>query len=487
MNRFNSPAPEVEIDLIDMFWKLLMQWKAILIVCIITALMASGAKYLMDSAAYTAFTEEQKKTEAEASRPQDERIAEVLGKLPTSEKSMVLLVLQQEDMIELQQDYLNNSIGLNLDPANQRTLTIKYLLRSDAEADMQTLTDAYGTCIRRKEYMEKLGDIIDPGAKAEYIGELISTSNSPVPDSYAKSTIFTVSVIQPEDTDPDKIVSLMDSAIKDLHKEISSEAGEHSIKRENIEDGRSYNTDLISRRSSIINSINDLNNRIQNTKNSFSEEQKEAMNEIERIRDPKAEADEGSIVAEPVISKKYAMLGFMLGAFLYALIYIAVTVLRRSVTSASSVQSLTGTRLLGEIYTMTEHKGMRRLLSSERIINLRYREKLDTDAQSASAADTIGSVSAYNKADRLTFLLTSKGGGVTQAAELLKSKCLEAGSIPEVTTLYIAAMKEKDLASVHDAVYIVTENTRIDDLMKLNDLCSDYDIRLLGSVYISEL
>ena len=495
MNKYNNTTSEVEIDLIDLMWKLLMQWKAILIACIFMALLVPGAKYMKDSNVYKAAVEEKAKLEAEASRPADERIEEALAPLNENDRGAVQLLLQQEDMVALQQDYLNNSIGLNVDPTSQRTLTIIYLIKSGDSTNMQTIMDTYGTCIHRKEYITKLREIIDPDSKEEFIDELISTYASDVPDSYATSAIFTVQVILPEDVNADELVSYFDSVMKNLHKEIAAEVGDHTVKIENVEDGHIYNNDLVSRRTDIINTIQDLNNRIKSAKDGFTEEQKAAITAIEAIKNPdsavsaaiSASADETEELVAPSFSIKYALLGFVLGAVLYAGVYMVLLILKRVISSASTVQTFTNTRLLGEVYSASERKGIRKLLTSVAVLKLRYGKKLNKEAQADEIAATVDSVCSYNDTKKLTLLLSGIGDGLKDTVDLLLERCRAAGSGKEFVAIDADTMEEKELSSVSDAVYVVSSNSKLNDLTKLIGLCKDYGIRPLGSVYMEEM
>lgn len=513
MNTNYNPAAEVEIDLIDLMWKLLMQWKAILIVCIITALLVPGAKYIKDRKAYSAALEEQKQAEEESSRPAAERIEEALEPLSETDRSVIRILLQQEEMAALQEDYLNNSISLNTDPTSQRSLTIKYLLSTDSGTSMQTLADSYATCIRRNSFKNQLREIIAPESKTEYINELISTYTSAIPDSYADSTIFTVSIVIPEDTDADKVSALVDSTIESLQGELEQKIGYHTIEKANTEDCHSYNKDLVDRRTNIINTINSLNASVKNTKAAFTEEQAAAFEVIEAIQKAEKEdeenaaekaaaeaksssksadsadaegAEDGELVA-PRFSKKYALLGLFLGAFLYAGLYVVVLILRRSVASASAASGVTGTRLLGEIYTEADRTGLAKLLMSERVKKWRYGSKLDRDVQVNRIAASIDAICAHHQADRLTLLMSGIDKDLTDTVDRLAVRCRNFGADKHVRVLSADAMEEKEYSVVKNAVYVISDRSKLDDIARLTGLCKDYEVTPFGSVYMEEL
>ena len=162
MDNYYDPAKEIEIDLIDLMWKLLMQWKAILIVCIAMGLIVPGIKLAKDQAEYRSALAEKAAAEEQASKPTGERIEAALELLPAGDRQAVMLVVQQQEFADKQQDYLEKSILLSEDPSNQRTLTLNYLLKSDSDTNMKALVDAYDAGRRNEDVMGRLGVVIDP-------------------------------------------------------------------------------------------------------------------------------------------------------------------------------------------------------------------------------------------------------------------------------------------------------------------------------------
>ena len=94
----------LEIDIADFLWKLLMQWKAVLIICMIATLLFPSIKYAKDRIEYKADIAEKAEAKAQASKSVDEQIKAALSLLPVDQKEDVLFVVQQKDMIEEQKN-----------------------------------------------------------------------------------------------------------------------------------------------------------------------------------------------------------------------------------------------------------------------------------------------------------------------------------------------------------------------------------------------
>ena len=493
-NSYNQPRA-IEIDLKDLMWKLLMQWKAILLVCIAMALLVPGLKYAKDSNAYKTAIADKKKAEEEVSKPAEERIDAALKLLPADQREDVLFVVQQQDMVSVQKDYLNNSILLNIDPTSQRQLSFKFVLKSETGTDMRTLADAYSTCIRRTGSLESLREIISPDTGLEYINELVNTKNENILAGDAESAIYTVIITLPDNADADRIIELIDSEISDFHDEISSNVGDHSILKANIEDRSVFNKDIIERRTNLTNSINNLNNSIDAAKGKLSAEQQAAYKAIVAIKQSSnavqeaasGNGDSASDSQKPGFSKKYAVLGFLLGAFLYAGIYVVMLIFKKVVSSANTAQIYTGTRILGEVYRKTEPKGLRWLLTSDMVARWRYKDKLDTDKQVSALADTVDAVCAHHGIDKLTMILSGVEDGFGDIIDRIVTACSSEGNKKSVDLINADTMDEKALGAVKNAAYVICSKSKVDNLGRLMSLVKDYDVAPLGTVYLEEL
>lgn len=488
MNSSNKYPIEVEIDVFDILWKLLMQWKAILIACIITALLASGAKYLKDSKAYkSALSEAEQTLLSKNSITTEERIADILDSLSPDQASPLLFILEQQEMIGIQQEYLNNSIWINIDPASQRTVKVRYLLKADSNVDLQVLVDAYTARLRRESFITELREVIDPDAKLEYIYELVSSWGGTIADSDVSSTMFTIQIVLPEDVDSKEPLRIVDLAIKATEKDLSEKIGSHSIRKSYTEDMHTYSQGAVDRRTSIMNTINNLRNNIKNASSSLDEEQNKVLEEIKAIKSAAYSGTEEINVDSlktPGFSKKYALIGFILGVILYAGIYSMLIIFKKNTLSASTVQSSTGVRMLGDIYMTDESSTLRKLLTSKRIMKWRYGTKLNKDNQIDAISSKINSICSHQDIKSPVFLLCGVDERFNSIIDLLKNKCKSEDKSEAVDCFNADEMDENKLNTFKNAIYVVSNKTRTDNLHNLVSLCSDYDVNAIGSIYL---
>ena len=369
------------------------------------------------------------------------------------------------------------------------------MLSSKSGTDMRTLADAYSNRFHRNDALKNLREIISQKTSLEYIDELIDTRNTNILAGDAESAIYTITVVLLDDTDADKVLELIDSEANSFHDEINSKVGEHSILRADIEDRVVFNQDTINRRRDLLTTINNLNSGLDVIKNKLSPEQQTAYEAIVAAKhsdnsDEEDLAEDGDLSSDPqppAFRWKFGLLGFVLGGILYAGIYFAFLTISKVLASSSIAQSYTNTRILGEIYKLTDHTGILKLFTSDKVARLRYKEKLNEDKQIESLVATLESVCFHHNTDRLTLFLSGISNEFDNQIEHLISKCKNAGNIKSLDLVNADEMDEKMLNSVKNAIYVLSNKTKVDKLDKLICLAHEYDVKPLGMVYMEAL
>lgn len=494
-NSYGTPK-SIIIDISSVFWNLLMQWKALLLVCILVSLLVMGVKYCSDRGAYESELANQKASAEQSSKPADEQIENALSSLSPDQRDAVLFLVQQQDMIDTQKDYLNNSILLNIDPARQRQLSTHFLLKSDSATSMRTLVDSYNTFIHGEAFLSSLREIISPETDIEYIDELIATEHKAdevVIYDDSNSVIYTVTIILPASVESDAVTDLVSSSISGYHDDLDSLVGEHSLKMISSEDRTIFNEDINTRRNALISSVNSLLTGIENSKGKLSEQQISAFESIisikhaeDNIQDKETTGKSSSNTAlqAPGLNKMYALLGFVLGAILYASSYVIILAIRKAVTSAQAAQSYTRVRLLGELYRLSEHKGLSWLFSSAKVARLKYGVKLDEARQINALTSTMEAVCKHHNIDNIVLLRSGMDAGFdSQISRITES----IGNNREVFVLDADSIDENDLASVTNAAYVVCNRSNSDNLIQLMNLIRDYEIQPIGTIYMEAL
>lgn len=500
MNSNYSPA-KTAVNIKEVVWDLFSQWKAVLIAALLMALLVGGLKYAKDLNAYNEALNGAE-AEKEAALSVEQRVEAVLDTLPEDERTTVEYLSIQEDWIQSEKEYISNSILMNTNPANQRTLILEYLISVSDTSDskVMSLLTGYAGCLAGESVAENLRQVIAPEADTKYITELLKTNagnnaviegNTQILNADENSAVMSVYIVLPDDADALAVEAAVTAALKDRSAELNSKIGSHSIALLQSEESYLFNADAVNNRNNVLYSIYDLTSNAKNTKTSLSDDQKAALDSIAAIKSAEMNSAEladndagGSVAAAPTKSgfnKKYALAGFVLGVLAYAFVYLLLTITRGCVNSASETNYYTQRRLLGEIYGKDNSKGFVWLLHSRFVEKIRYKGKDDESIQIGQIAEAIDAVCEHEKAKSLTFFDMTGGNDehVGSITETIKNKGIEV-AVTDVSS----GFDEKSLIGLKDAVMITGPSTKTSVLTGLMMLCGDYDVRMLGCIYI---
>lgn len=506
MNNSLYKQQGMEINLREIIWDLLSQWKAVLIAALIMMLLVTGAKYHRDSNAYDAAMQDKEAAQTESTP--DERIADILEALPDDEVATVEYMIKQNEWIETEKEYMNNSILMNTNPANQRTLLLDYFISASdsAESKMTALMYGYAGYLSNEKLINSVGQIIAPGTDSKYIAELISANSDNsgkqsgnytlITDSASDGAVMEVRIVLPDEADAAAVESAVTTALTGYTSELGNKIGNHEISLISSSEAYLFNNVAVTNHNNIMSTVYNLQNNAKNMKMTLSDGQKAAIESITAIKKEAAaaaqevndESEKEVVEAEPSrpgISKKYAVLGFVLGALIYAFIYVLLIIITGRVNYASDAERYTQSRLLGEIYTRTENKTLRMLMHSNLVNKYRYRNKTDADLQMEKLSDTLEAVCRHEGIqDAVVINLAGERSKamLNKIAEKVSAKGLNINPI-EISE----DVEEKSLLSLTHALIAMDSKTKISKVTKTASLCNDYDVNTLGSVFIGEI
>ena len=222
----------------------------------------------------------------------------------------------------------------------------------------------------------------------------------------------------------------------------------------------------------------------------MTDEQKAAVNTIMSIKHstPKSESNpKEEQLNKPGISKKVAVLGFMLGMLIYAFIYLVFVVIKGRITSASQIQYYTDVRALGECYYIGRYKGFRRLLHSKKAQSFIYRRKLDTTKQIQKIISSVEAACLHASNYVVSVLIThSPDAEYWDVVDSIISKMRERGIKANITKIS-AETEEKEIAAAKDAICIFSGDTNVAAITKLTSILAEYGVKQIGNIFIRRL
>ena len=500
MNNYTNQQHEVEINIKEMIWDLLEQWKAVLITSLVMALLVTGAKYLKEKNAYEDAIRERDEL-AQSGLSYEEQIATIYNSLPEEEKMNVEIVLNQAEWIGMVKKYMNESILLNTNPTNQRTLNLDYYINvtSETEKNVGAIVYGYAGYLDDKEFINSVCGSIAPEADIKYIPELIKVStdltgkgSSPGYDSGADGAMIEVSVVLPEDADPKVVEAAVTSALTSFTPELNNKISRHNIQLIKSSESYVYNSEAINNKNNLLYAINNLQNNSKNMQNTLSDRQKDAIESILEIRKESAEPSNASVgdnnekasddkqLSKPRISTKYMLVGFVMGTILYSLVYVILFVLKGRIEHASDVEKYVHARLFGETYIKDNHRGLSTLFHSRLIDRCRFRGYLDIDEQIKIISSSLEAVCKYGDIKAVDFIsVTCTDDRINAIVSQMKKK----GVNIQVYELS-GNINEKELLDTNNIVYIVHKKDKHNIITKMTDIYAKYDKNILGGIFL---
>lgn len=331
---------EREINLVELFWNVLLGWRQIICLGIVFAVLLGGMKYAMNVRSSQSL--------------QDINVEEAKEELKEEELDKIEEAKQMQVRIDDYEKYMEKSPLMQMDPYEKPVLDLQYYVKSeyiinytkDSERDYTTeVASLYRNYIVGGEMAQKVIDGAGLSINKEDLGELMQVT----PSSEQGTFYISISYADTEKLQEisDVVKSLLDQKSTELQK-----VGAHTLELISESQNVVVDTTLIDRKANMATSMSTLKTQLQTMKTSMSAQQTAILDaEMEEIRGEKEEVEE-----ESGFSIKYAILGALVGMFL-ACAWIACRMLFTArLQNAEEIRNMYGIRLLGGVSASSAKK-----------------------------------------------------------------------------------------------------------------------------------
>ncbi len=355
---------EREINLGDLFWKILQSWRKVICFGLLFAVLVSGLRYFLSVRSYHA--------------SQDTDVEMLREELKAKDLEQLTFAVSMQKRIDDFENYQKKSLIMQIDPYAKPVIELQYYLQSDyiinyakdSEHDYTSeLISMYSNYITGGEMAKSVIEQLSLPISQEDFVELVSVVS---PRGDDRGTIyFTVSYADDENLQKisDAVKSLLEKKTSDFQ-----EVGSHKLQLINESKSTVVDTVLADRKNAISNTVTTLRTQLKNIKESLSDEQLALFDmEVREMRGEDLEEME-----EPGFSIMYMVLGAMLGIFLVCAWAACKMIFAVRLQSSEEMGRLYGVRLLGEI--AVPGNGKKRFLSviDDFILRLKNRRKKKT-------------------------------------------------------------------------------------------------------------
>lgn len=355
--------PYEGIDVWHMLCCIAKKWWKILIAMIVCAVLTGGFSYYKNAKGLAAAAESGETAESGQEAMVSQALAtseeEILDQSGLSRKAAEEVLYYTNKyyynklQYEHQNDYIQNSILMQLDPNKVWTVTLYYDLSISGnggilEGEDCTLAAAYLARISDAEFYEAIAEELGGGIYSGYLSEVITGSSL---DTFTDREEFAVLsgkedfkiVIRYADREGcEKIARAVKEKIETSIPEVTGEAGAHTIKLVGESEEQKADAELLNEQKNVITALANLSDNVINARTNIEASEEAVFNELleyyeardaekaalfqttdsgkdeKEADDPEGNQGKSGTKLKPRVSKKYVALGLFLGIFLVA-------------------------------------------------------------------------------------------------------------------------------------------------------------------------
>lgn len=487
MNEYQELRPK-ELNLADLVFYCLEKWRWIIGSMLIFAILAGSYKYLsmpktgqsVQQLPITAGDETQNKdTETNLTGYHEQAIKEL------------------EDYMDLQEDYLNNSVVMQLDPYHISAGTLTYSLECDE--DTGNLLTAYSTYVSGGGIAKELHSI-DNSISVEDLQTLIKFDSNMLysldvgdAKTLMKSNVFQIQIRLPEGESCEEYLKRMEELMSGYALKLQTEVGAHKLILLDSVQSEITDTELQEYQSTIRSAYTTSAQSLYTLKiqadailsNAETNKPIVSLNTTET-----GTTDTKSSVADSVSSAlKYAAVGLVLGAGLAIFVLIIVYIMGGKLQNMEDFDAEFEMPLLG---TVRDSEGKRKIFRFIDDLIFRLKEgtyaKIGFQEQIKMAAANVEAAISRNSTDRSLKNVMLAGTMAERDAAVLCGQ-LSAEIRGAVLSSYVQIVFQssalKDLGNYDGILFLekkgVSDTGRI---MQEKKLASDRDVKVLGAIVL---
>ncbi len=350
---------EREISIKELFWSCMFGWRKIICLGIVFGLLITVFQYIRDTGKAQENPEEEFSLEEE---------------LKESEKAEIenIRILRRE--VNNYREYMNKSTLMKIDPYNEEIIELQYKVQSDYVMNytkdiVQDYTldvaSMYNRYISGGEFRKELIKRAELNITSKDLKELIGVSRD--------SNMIYVIIAYPEMQKKAAIIETVKTLLSMKETEVQ-DIGSHKLMFLGEEQYTMVNDSLIEKKNTILTRIATLNVQINQLENSLTEQQKNVLDKDE-------ETEEEEFV-QPVIRKKYLVLGVFIGILLAGIWIVCKVLFAAKLQNSEEIRSIYGECLFGEVRVINKKKKFLSIID-EKLLSLKNRrqKKLSSEQQ----------------------------------------------------------------------------------------------------------
>ena len=347
---------EIEIDLLDLMRGFLGQWKQIVVIALVGAILAGGYSYVKNrnAAAAIPITETGSGDSVEEIELTDEE-----------QQAVDAAILLQSEITALE-DYIENSVRMKMDPYHKNRVLLLYSIEDADRQILRKAQECYSNFLTGGGLADAVRKIDKAFQKMDsiYLAELVSVSQVAdndyriLTDEQQKDGVklFYVEASGEDEKMTKQLSEDMTKALEDYIPKVKQICGDHKLKLLTSTHSVRIDNDLQTWQQDRRNLLSTDRTNLKTMTDAMSDQQKAVLNMKTALEDDKEPEETVSTSVQGGISKKYILLGLVAGIFLYACLYGCWYIFRKDIRTAGEFKSYYTIPLLGSVVTGSRQK-----------------------------------------------------------------------------------------------------------------------------------
>lgn len=493
---------EVQIDIVNLFHYILKKWRIVVIAMLVLGVVAD-LYYVKESSSNAAAVESQT-IEEESIETQIRNVKENLTEDEMQQVDRVYtMYAYNEDSYQENAEYLDSSLLMQLNPEEIPTVLLSYQIsRNISEEEIRNIMTMYESTLLDETSCADIVDVIGKKYKNTAVKELVSitdnVNNNSVILQNVESGVLNIRIYALEEKQCEKIADVIKKRMQAYTEQLQQVFGEFSVQNISEQYYLSSDSTVSTQKMNVVSAMNSAYSYMNNVTNVFTEDQltyfnlltkplDESMNQEERDTAEQNVAD--TAVKMNYFSTKYVLVGVIAGAFLVALWYACVYIITQTVKDTDDLKVVTGLPIFGTVLSNGELDKRNKVDKWIDSLFSRGKKKEDDAVLLERVCHEIELQAKKNEVKNI--LVTSSAD--TEDIALIMDKVQQ-----KLTELGVAVVKSDSIASDSiealeqlqkaDGVVFVEQlmKSSREDIRKETELCSRYQVEMLGNVAVGE-
>ena len=452
----------------DLLKEIVRRIGLVIILGIIVAALCCGYKYVKDSKAAKAANSEDTTTSV---------------KLTDEEQTDVNNVISVQDNMKEQQEYLDNSVLMQINAYDESRVTLQYRIITGDKQVSKDLLSAYDNYVTNGSLAQ---DMISHGVDMDlqYLTELLSFEKDSDKEDNSDSTVITdtpaltfeIRVIHKNQKSCEKLAAVIPECLSDFEQTLQESTGAHELNLVDQSYAEVVDQGLWTYKIDRVNSVVSMQERVDSLKEKLSADQVALVEKNLQKADKKDDTKKEVVKAH--ISKKYAVLGFGIGIIL-AILYIVISYIwRGTINNEKDVTYLYGVQLMGTLKGKNKKNALLRLCDK-----LRGKKPVDFSVEEAIVCADVAGYCSKKQIQKL-LLLSSEEVTETAWIHTLVKKLKEAGVEAEVETDILSSAAAREKAAGYEVAVLIAQVRRsaYDTIEQELGFCELQNIQIAGAI-----